>query len=484
MKLLLINAYFGGEGSSETDAMTFCPPLGLGYIGTYVRDNTTCEVEIVDPVPQKFSKEDVLRKAATADIVGLSCYTDVRFDCFDFAQAVKRVNPDCKLVVGGPHVFFLDQLILEHYSFVDVVVRGEGEETMKELVSGKPYENIEGITWRDSNNKIVRNSDRELIRNLDDIYVDYSLLPDSSLYAGDIELPTAMRKLRTVYMIESRGCPSRCIYCANDHWKRRFRTVSPERTVEKMEHLVKTQGIELFRFCDDLFTASKKRVFAFCNALKEKKLNVKFKIEVRADTAKEVLEALREVGCVSVSIGIESGSDKMLKRIEKGITRKQIIDVIELCRQLEMWVQGYVMVAIPGETMSDFRKTLKVSKLPDILGENIFRVLPGTPFYKELRLDGKIDDGIWFDQNRYKGMIFYWKENFADAPFSKKKAQWLALYAKYYHFLHRPIKLIKHHGFFVGLSMLMVALLDIPLKGYLYRIAFKYKHIYRKFTIR
>jgi radical SAM superfamily enzyme YgiQ (UPF0313 family) len=218
--------------------------------------------------------------------------------------------------------------------------------------------------------------------------------------------------------------------------------------------------------------------------MKRRNLRVKFKVEVRADTTREILEALREAGCVSVSIGIESGSDRMLKRIEKGITREQIVNVIKTCKQLGMWVQGYVMVSMPDETKSDFRKTLEVSNLPDVLGASIFRVLPGTPFCRELHARGEIDDGIWFDRNRYEGMIFYWKENFASAPFSKKESQWLARYAQYYHFLTCPLTLIKWHGFFVGLSMLIVALLDIPLKGYLYNLAFKYKHIYRKFTVR
>ncbi|MDI6856333.1 MAG: cobalamin-dependent protein [Candidatus Thermoplasmatota archaeon] len=133
MKLLLVNPYFKGG--------VYAPSLGLGFIGTYVRDHSDFEVELVEPAQQGLLNErEVLNKAKKADIVGLTCYTESRFQCFDFAKKVKLTNPSCKLIVGGPHVNTLDEATLRHYPFIDVVVRGEGEVTMLDIVKNKPPE--------------------------------------------------------------------------------------------------------------------------------------------------------------------------------------------------------------------------------------------------------------------------------------------------------------------------------------------------------
>jgi len=111
MKLLLVNPNFKGVVS--------VPSLGLGFIGTYVRENSNCEVEIVEPILQGLTEAQVLDKVKESDIVGLTCYTESRFQVFDFAAKAKQVNPDCKLIVGGPHVNTLGKQILQHYPFID-----------------------------------------------------------------------------------------------------------------------------------------------------------------------------------------------------------------------------------------------------------------------------------------------------------------------------------------------------------------------------
>lgn len=461
MKLLLINPYFG-QVSEGTEGATHSPPLGLGFIATYVRDHADGEVEIIDPIPQGLTEQAVLDKVMTADFVGLSVYTDTRFYCFDFAKKIKEVNPKCTLIVGGPHVYSLDKLILEHYPFIDVLVRGEGEETVEEIIKGKPYKDILGITWRDADGEITRNPDRQFMNDIDALYIDYGLLPGMNLYKPDIEAPIDIKKLKTAYMIESRGCPFQCTYCANSHWHRSWRAVSPRKIVEKMEHLVKKYDIEYFRFYDDLFTADKKRVFEFCEILKEKKLDIKFRVLVRVNTPKEVLEALKEVGCESVGFGIESGSDKILKRIKKGITRQQIIDTIKICKELGLWVVGSFILSLPDETEEDFKETLSLVTLPDTFMTNILHLFPGTPIYNELKERGEINDEIWFDRDKYDGLIFYNKENFSSAIFRQKDLMWLVRYTRYYAFIRQPLKTVKKYGVLVGILMLIFAAMDIP----------------------
>jgi anaerobic magnesium-protoporphyrin IX monomethyl ester cyclase len=482
MKLLLINPYFG-QVSNNTEGATHSPPLGLGFIATYVRDHTDCDVEIVDPVPQGLTDSDVLAKVTDADFVGLSIYTDTRFYCMDFAKKIKERNPQCVLIVGGAHTYFLDKLILEHYPFIDVIVRGEGEQTAAEIVKGTSLQEIAGITYKHSSGEIIRNADRPLIQDIDPLYVDYGLLPDMSLYKTDIEAPLDMRRLKTAYMIESRGCPFKCTYCANQHWQGTWRAVSPSRTVDKMEHLVRNYGVQYFRFYDDLFTTNKNRTLEFCRILKDRKLNVHFRVLARAGISKDTLKALRDAGCESIGIGIESGSDRMLKRIQKGTTRQQIIETINSCKELGLWIVGSFIVSLPGESREDYRATLTLANAPDTFMANILHLLPGTSFYNELKEKGEIEDTIWFERQR-EGHIFYCQENFASAPFSFAQAQWLARYMKYYAWMRHPLKAIKQYGIGVGIAMVVFSGIDTLFKGRLYKIAYRYRKLYRRFTMR
>ncbi|MDO9465012.1 MAG: cobalamin B12-binding domain-containing protein [bacterium] len=122
-RVVLVNPYFEG--------VVVVPTLGLGFIGTYLKERSNCEVKILEPMLQGLTEKHVLDEAKEAEIVGLTCYTESRFQVFNFAEKVKQVNPDCKIIIGGPHVNTLDELILKHYPFIDIIgghkIRGKGE---------------------------------------------------------------------------------------------------------------------------------------------------------------------------------------------------------------------------------------------------------------------------------------------------------------------------------------------------------------------
>ena len=482
MKLLLINPYFGQGESGETEGAINSPPLGLGFLGTYIRDKTDWEVEIVDPVPQKLNEKKVLDKVKKAKVVGLSCFADTRFYCFDFAKKVKKKNPKCLLVIGGPHIFVMDELILKHYPFVDILVRGEGEETLLEIIKARPLEKIRGITYI-KKGQILRNPIRPFAENIDKYYIDYSLLPPLDNYERDLEAPKHLRKLKTIYAIASRGCPFACSYCANVHWQRKWRAVTPGELVRRIESWVDNFGVEYVRFYDDLFTANKKWVLDFCKQLKRKKLDIKFRVLVRAGTDKEVIKALKDAGCVAVGFGIESGSERILKRINKQITRKQIIDTINICRQLDLWIVGAFIISLPDETKSDYLKTLSLVPLLDTFQTNILIIFPYSPFYNELKAKGGVDDEIWF-KKEHEGRLLFTKENFKSALFSTAELEWMSLNTYYFHFIHRPDKVIEKFGLIFGFLIILIAILDTPLKGRLFNLIFKFRNLWRRIIYR
>jgi radical SAM superfamily enzyme YgiQ (UPF0313 family) len=456
MKLLLVNPIFG--------TTTFAPTLGLGFIGTYVREHSDFEVEIVEPISRSISEKQVLKKAKESDVVGLTCYTESRFRCFDFARKVKNENPDCKLVIGGPHVNALDEQILKHYPFVDAVVRMEGEEAMFEIVKNEPFKKILGITWR-SNGKIVRNPDRPMIKEINNLHFDYSLIFSEIKQWKDFEVPRELQKVNHLPIIASRGCPFQCTFCAaHEQWARVYRSLSPDEVIKRMDYLVSQYDIGYFRFYDALFMASDKKILEFCDLLKKSKLNVSFRIDLRVGTSKEVLKRLREVGCDVVGFGIESGSNRILKRINKGITREQIERTIRECIELDYWTIGYFMMALPDETPEDIKKTLELLKFFDEINIQFFKIHPNTAFYYELKQRGEINDGAWFDP-KYGNEIFYCKENFPSANFYRNEIDYAIWHASSYHNVHSPISVIRKYGLTKGVAALYFSAANVLSKG-------------------
>ncbi len=455
MKLLLANPNFKGivEG----------PSLGLCSIGTYIKEHSSCEIEIMEPILQGITEEQLLARVKVADILGLVCYTESRFQVFNFARKAKEANPNCKIVIGGPHVYALDRAILEHYPFIDLIVRGEGEETILEIIEGKPVEEILGITWRKNNGEVVRNSDRSLISDIDNLHYDYSLIFSQVKEYKELGSPYELQKLNNLPMLASRGCPFQCSFCAaNELWGRMYRGLSPEELVKRLKKLSSDYNIGYFRFYDALFTANDARVLKFCDLLKESNLKIKFRIDIRVGTSREVLKNLKEAGCDVVGLGIESGSDKILQRINKRITREKIEETIKMCKELGYWVHGFFMVSLPDETLEDFEKTFELFKLFDETNVQFFKIHPNIAFYNELKSKGEINDEVWFDpdygfQTKYGNEVYYCKEMFPSANFYKKEVETILHRVNYNYIAHNRPKTIRQYGLAKGIFIIFLA---------------------------
>ena len=439
MKLLLINSYLSG------DAWHY-PPLELGFIATFVRDRSNCEVKMIDPAAEGMKMNQILKIAENFDIIGLNTFTERRFQCFDLAKKIKEVNPHCKIILGGPHATALDVKIMEHYPFVDAIARSEGEETMLDIVKDKPFKNIAGLTWK-NNGKVIRNPDRQLIKNLDDVYVDYSFLPPMKKYIQDYASPQLTGKINYVYALASRGCPFFCEFCGNKYfWKSCWRAPRPEVVVKRMGELVGEYGIEYFRFGDGNFTGNEKWTLKFCKELQKTKLNIYFRVDSRINVSLETLKELKKSGCVGVTFGIESFSDDILKDIKKYTRRNMILKTLENSRRAGLWTRGTFILLWPGETIENFKKnTLRFTKYVDEFEAHVLHILPGTPLYERLKQRGEINDEMWFhvpDRKR-----FYCKENFPSAIYSLDELEKVFWYANNYFVMKNPEKIMKKFDF-------------------------------------
>ncbi len=408
------------------ESMYNLAPLGLINLATALK-NSPHQVIIMDfvlAIRQRTLKmgkniygecaERILDEAP--DLVGFSAQCTTYPAVVQISEKIRNKRPDVKIVVGGHNASFVDRLSLERYPFVDCIVRGEGELTFPELVSayesGKNEEGILGVTYRNGQD-IVRNDERDLISNLDDLPLpDYSFLPPLSEYRDQCELP------RSIAILEvGRGCPHKCIYCSECiMWRRTTRSFSVSRLVKEMGNLYQNFGAECFLLAYDQFTARRKFVESFCHQVIHAGLNhLPWYCISRLDTVDAKLLALmREAGCESMCYGIDSGSKKTLSFIRKNIDHGILYQrVVETADNGIIPTLSYV-IGFPVEEKEDIDETLWLALRAGIVGNNnpliqLPTVLPGTDLHSQYgdRLVREVDTyfalGLEFDAGRRLG---------------------------------------------------------------------------------
>lgn len=400
-ELLLINPCF------EPGYNTSNVPLSLAYLGGYLEERGI-GYDIIDPVAMGLSREEVVRRAKNSDHVGLTSFTHSREDCLSLAGEIKSANPDCKIILGGPHASCLDIPILEHSKDVDIIVRGEGEKSLAAICEDRPLEEVPGITYR-KGTKMKSNPEAKPVENLDELpFPAYHKFPIAD-YIPILEGQKEIEKMTHIGITTSRGCPFKCVFCASaGRFQHLWRAISPGRVGELIQHLYDKFSVRYFRFFDDNFTVNKKRVIRVSEEIIERGLDITFRIEARVDSLDdEMLRALKKAGCHLMEIGIESGSDRILKNLNKKITVSQVKGAVSLAKRHGITTKGFLMVSLPGEQTGDVLETMKISRLPDFVTVGILTLLPGAPLTETLRLNGQLDDSIWF---RRKGDITYTRE--------------------------------------------------------------------------
>jgi len=362
--------------------------LGLGYLGA-VLEKSQYKVDVIDCQVLKLSYEDFRSELGKRkpDIVGLTSTTLTYNPALKLAKIAKEVLPDCLTFIGGPHVTFWDDKALEECSALDVIVRREGEYTLLELVqkieSGEGFRDVLGITYR-KDGKIIRNPDRPYIEDLDS-------LPFPARHLWPMERLQEHENI--LYLAASRGCVFWCEFCATVRMHgRKFRMRSPKNIVDELEFLHKTYGVTNFTFCDDAFTVEPAITEELCRLIIERKLKIKWNCGTRIDMlTKKLLATMRNAGCVSVWSGVESGSQKVLDAMHKGITTEQTMRVFVWIRELGLKPVPNVILGFPGETKESAWETIKfVEKIsPDEVGfYNIATPFPGTPLYDSVKKNG------------------------------------------------------------------------------------------------
>ncbi|MCD6477677.1 MAG: cobalamin-dependent protein [Candidatus Aenigmarchaeota archaeon] len=372
MKILLVSP--PTESAIKKVIGTTGPPLGLAYLASMVRNEH--DVKIVDSLVKNLDWKDAERiiRNYDPDMVGITATTSMIPDAYKIARISKKINSNVKVVMGGPHVTFTPNKTLTECSSVDFAVRGEGEYTFKELVDSienkSELKKINGLSYKNGGN-VVNNPPRELIRNVDEIPLpSYDLLPMRE-YKFD--------KLNFGTIVTSRGCPFNCVFCSSSlQFGKRWRGHSIGRVMEELSILRNEYKIREIEFLDDTFTLVKPRAIGISNEIKKEKLDISWTASSRVDTfSEEIAEAMKRGGAHTVYFGLESGSQKTLDFIGKGITPRQSIVSVRNAVRHGLRALGSFIIGFPNETKEDVNATIKFS---DKVGVDLAQFTVATPY--------------------------------------------------------------------------------------------------------
>ncbi len=384
MKVLFVNP---PQTASKYKFMgVIAPPLGIAYMAGVLQENNI-DVEILDASAEDMSFKDVKKELnkRKPDLVALSALTPTIGKALETAHVAKKTLPNSIVVMGGYHPTFNYLETLEDEN-VDIVIRGEGEYIMLNLVRAlenhSDLHDVKGIVFEDKNSKeVVITPEAPLIENLDELpFPALNLLPLEKYRLLDMDTHMAT-------MITTRGCPMQCSFCSSAAMHgRKIRERSVKNIADEIEHLKTNYNIDTIAFMDDTFTLKKRKVIAICDEILKRNIKIMWGCTSRVDTLDEkVLKKMKEAGCITIFIGVESADQQQLDNMCKNTTIAKIENAFKIAHKLKIRTIASVALGMPGDTKEIMNKTIKfVHKLkPDYAIYSLATPYPGTRFYKE-----------------------------------------------------------------------------------------------------
>jgi len=375
------------------------PPLGVTYVAAAF-EAAGAEVRIFDYIVSNYTKENLQKQLESfrPDAVGVTSVTMNFYAARQIIYDVKNYDPEIITMMGGPHVSFTAADTLRQYPEIDLIVIGEGEDTIAELTpvlrQQSKWRHIRGIAYR-NDKEIVITDTRGFIADIDRIpWPARRLLPISRYRA--LGFP--------VSIITGRGCPNSCIFCLGRKMVgARVRKRKSNRVLDEIEEII-GYGFERINIADDTFTVDKERVKEICSGIKRRSLEFKWSAFARVDTVdQEVFDLMAGAGCDCISFGVETGNAEMIKRIKKGIKLEQVGAAVEMCRQAGMMAHESFIIGLPGETKDTLEETDRYAKSTKaVYSYHYLAPFPGTTVREKIRdydLEILTDDWARYDAN-------------------------------------------------------------------------------------
>ena len=386
-KILFTHSYFYRFDHKQWENQQPYPPLGTITAASWLREKgyevALCDTalangpEVIDPYLTKDFDALVIYDDGFNYLTKM-CLTNMREAAWQMAKKAKA---------KGLKVFVSSSDSTDHFekyleNGCDVVILGEAEETLLELVKGeKTFPEIPGIAYQNEG-KITQNQKRPVLRDLDQIPMAAWDLIDIAPYR---KMWMEKWGYFSLNIATTRGCPFKCNWCAKPIYGNRYNSRSPQHVANEIEYLIKNFKPTHFWMCDDIFGLKPGWVQAFRNEVKKRTLHFKYKIQSRVDllSKEDTIEALAESGLHEVWVGAESGSQKILDAMDKGTQLAQIEEATKILKSKGVRVAFFLQFGYLGETKADIQKTIDMVKRlkPDDIGVSVSYPLPGTKFY-------------------------------------------------------------------------------------------------------
>ena len=455
--VVLINPY---DENALKNALGFItPPLNLMYLASSL-EKESYNVKIVDDdlLQSGYDKVSKMVEKINPQLVGLTATTSTIKSAMKYVDLVKDLLPDSLTVLGGSHVTFMPLETLKSSENLDAVVMGEGEETIVDFANhsyhGKnDLEDVNGIVYRDlESGNLKTTQKRPLIKDLDSLPFPARHLVPFDSYGASQE--------QTGGIITSRGCVYSCNYCSSSLiMGKKFRSRSPENVLDEIEELTNKYNINDIGFMDDTFMLNKRRADDIANEIKARDVDISYVASSRVDRVdSDLLQNLKSSGLKTIYYGVESGSQRILDLMKKGITLKQAENAVKAAKNAGLDVLTSFILGYPGETEDDINKTIDFStKLDsDYCQYSILTPFPGTPIYNELIEKDLIDNEDWHEYTVLKSVLKY------DEMGLNKKMVERKLATAYLKFYTRPKYLLNHRHMFKVMLKTVVRSFILP----------------------
>lgn len=393
---------------------SFVPPLGLGYLASILKIRGNHEVLLYEAVRDQLNSishfEDYLLKNSP-DVIGIQLYSVDLLISKEYMRCAKNINLNVVIVVGGPHPSALPEDTMHYFGnkLLDFCIAGEGElgflDFVNNLAKGqKRWEEVAGLVWRSEDGSIKKNS-KAIIEDLDQLpWPDWELLnphayPDAPQGGFGKGFPMAP-------VLVSRGCPMDCTFCGGKSiYGHGFRGRNIDSVIAEIKYLIEELGVKEIMIQDDNITYRKSMLLEFCKKIKPLHIDWNCMNGIRLNFVDdEVAEAMKEAGCYSVGVGIESGSQRILDHMNKNLTLNSIVQKIDILSKHKILVTGLFIIGYPTETKEDVLRTIAFAKKLKIdkAAFTIFLPLPGSAIFDQLRRTGKLVDFDLSNMSYYK----------------------------------------------------------------------------------
>jgi len=392
------------------------PPLGIMYIDSFLKTNNY-NSKILNLDGKIIDKEIVEAFLnPTPKIIGITTLTGPTFlqRAINLSKLIKDIKPEVFVIWGGSHASLFPELSLST-GLIDAVVIGDGEypifsllSVIEKLDTMEPSE-IQGLMFKNSK-KLPMPS---VTYNLDQIPFPSFISPFNQYITKN----DGYLGVRSTFMITSRGCAFRCGFCYTNAIKNKtWRARSISNVIEEIKYFVEKHDVKGVYFLDDLFFKDKHRVVDFCNKLTSEKINIKWFCDLRANQCEiEILKIMKSAGCMHIYIGVESGSERILKLLNKGISIDEIKSAFKVTKDLGINTTASIILGFPGETEEDLKKTLDLAEEISATDYDVqlYIPYPNTPIYNLALINGfkkpnKIEEWIrissWKDSENYTNL--------------------------------------------------------------------------------